>query len=123
VLTLLNIYCGIVLGDGRRHREVREGIGKIVHGCSPFTIYRVVDVIDYVSQKISDTFNNLASEFKALSIITAKCSALSNRAQLAIIFYKGLVPADVNRRNRYNIQGVSGGIVNISGGGSVDYSE
>lgn len=85
VLTLLNIYCRIVFGDGRRHRKVRERIGKIIHGFSPFTIY-CVDRIDDVCRKISNAFNNLASEFKALSVTTGKCSAVSDRAQLAIFY-------------------------------------
>ena len=85
VLTLLNIYCRIVFGDGRRHRKVRERIGKIIHEFSPFTIY-CVDRIDDVCRKISNAFHNLASEFKALSVTTGKCSAVSDRAQLAIFY-------------------------------------
>jgi hypothetical protein len=91
-----------MFGDGRRHRKVRERIDKIVHGCSPSMIYEWHRVDD-VCQKISSTFNNLAPEFKVLSVATGECTQLWQTKRRSQLSTRVWVPADGNRRNRYNI--------------------
>jgi hypothetical protein len=88
-ITIGTLYCHIMFGDERRHHKGRERIDKIVHGYSPSTIYEWHRVDD-VYQKISNAFNNLAPEFKALSVATGECRAVADQTQLAI-FYNGLV--------------------------------